>query len=62
MFVSGRFTVKLAPPSLRPLMTSKLEEEVCGVVGEETGDEEGEIAVLSLVVSVRKRGMVGDIV
>jgi hypothetical protein len=51
--VSGRFTV-YPSPSLRPLRTSKPEGED---VGEATGEGDGEIAVLILVVRLRRRGM-----
>lgn len=54
--VSGRFTVKL--PSLRPLMTSNpLDPECCDDVGDVTGEDDGEMAVLSFVVKERKRGI-----
>jgi hypothetical protein len=57
-FVSGRFTVKLSL-SRRPLRTSKpdaadVERED---VGDVEGDEEGEMAVLILVVILRRRGI-----
>lgn len=51
--VSGRFTA-YPSPSLRPLRTSKPDGED---VGDVTGDEEGEIAVLILVVRLRRRGI-----
>jgi len=49
-----RFMTK--PPSLRPLTTWKE-----GDVGEAVGEEEGEMAVLILVVSVRRRGIVAGV-
>lgn len=52
---SGRLKVIL--PSLRPLTTSNEEAWLSGEVGEVTGDEDGEMAVLILVVRVRRRGI-----
>lgn len=62
---------------LRPLMTSKEDDddddddeeeedegevvEDWGEVGDVMGEEEGEIAVLSLVVKVRRRGMLSSL-
>lgn len=62
-FVSGRFTVKLSL-SRRPLRTSKpdaadVERED---VGDVEGDEEGEMAVLILVVILRRRGILVEVV
>ena len=56
--VSGRFNVM--PPSLRPLTTSNEEVWFCGDVGDVAAEEEGEMAVLILVVRVRRRGMLGS--
>jgi hypothetical protein len=58
VLVSGRFTVN--PPSLRPDTTSK--PEVCEPVGEDVGDEDGEIliAVLIFMVRVRRMGIFAD--
>jgi hypothetical protein len=44
--------------SLRPLITSKPEGDEGDEVGEEDGDVDGEIAVLSFVVKLRRRGIV----
>jgi hypothetical protein len=48
------------PPSLRPDTTSK--PEVCEPVGEDVGDEDGEIliAVLIFMVRVRRMGIFAD--
>lgn len=65
MYVSGRLTVK--PSSLRPLTLSNEEDDdddvgdTCGEVGDVAGEVEGEIAVLILVVRVRRRGMLAVI-
>lgn len=57
---SGLFTAPLTLVSLRPLTFSK--EETWGEVGDCSGEESGEEdrEVLSLVVRVRKIGILGD--
>lgn len=52
-YVSGLLTV--TPPSFRPFTTSN--DETCGEVGDEVGDDEGVIAVLIFVVRVRRMGI-----